>query len=334
MSKLLLAKPKLPSDFTDVSVGEPYLIKDTLCKVFNLQEDLMNVPVSKQDMTYPNPSGYQPLVKLLEEQHGAPVIITNGAKQALGAAFYSSFKMNKYKLQISKPYWALIPQLANMHNLQCVHDSSGDTELCLAPNNPDGSVPALSYLEEQAKKNNKLFIHDAAYYTPSYMDWDIPIRLVGDVQIFSISKMLGLSGLRLGYAVIQNEEAYKNMLEYIEAMTVGASIYSQIFLYNFLKNKYFKRPLLKKEFEDSCFYQLKINKTLCKQIDSSILEVPNNIDHMSGMFGWFKVGAKLDLNASKIHAIEGSIFGVPGFIRINLAFSPDKMQKIIYKINQ
>lgn len=55
---------------------------------------------------------------------------------------------------------------------------------------------------------------------------------------------------------------------------------------------------------------------------------------MSGMFGWFKVGAKLDLNTSKIHAIEGSIFGVPGFIRINLAFSPDKMQKIIHKINQ
>jgi aspartate/methionine/tyrosine aminotransferase len=334
MTEILSAKPKLQPNFIDVSVGEPYLIKKALFDIFNLNEDINQVPVNLTDFQYPNPTGYQPLVSLLEEYHGAPVVITNGAKQGLAAAFHSLFKMRKRSISMRRPYWALVPQLAHMHQLECVYDDSAEAELCIAPNNPDGFVPNLLELENKFKQNHKLFIHDAAYYTPSYMDHNIPIRLVGDVQIFSISKMLGLSGLRLGYAVCQNQEMYKHISQYVEATTVGASIYSQIFLYNFLNNKYFKSVSSRKEFEDRCFHNLKINKNLCKGLDPEVLDVPHNIEDISGMFGWFKIGNKLDLNKSKIHAIEGSVFGKPGFIRMNLAFDPNKMQEIIKKLNQ
>ena len=80
MSDMLLAKPKLPPDWIDVSVGEPYLVRDNLVNIFQIGDEFRNVNVSSADMVYPYPTGYQPLVRFLEEKHGARVIITNGAK--------------------------------------------------------------------------------------------------------------------------------------------------------------------------------------------------------------------------------------------------------------
>src|SRR5579885_3412990 len=117
MSDLLLAKPILPPDWIDVSVGEPHLVRDNLSKVFQLEEELRIGHLKLNDMVYPYPTGYQPLVKLLEEKHKAPVIITNGAKQALGAVFYALSQMGYPGVAMKMPYWALIPPLAKMHGL-------------------------------------------------------------------------------------------------------------------------------------------------------------------------------------------------------------------------
>jgi hypothetical protein len=52
MSDILLAKPKLPEGFIDVSVGEPYLIRDELLSTFNIQHDLKEFHLSDDDMGY------------------------------------------------------------------------------------------------------------------------------------------------------------------------------------------------------------------------------------------------------------------------------------------
>jgi bifunctional pyridoxal-dependent enzyme with beta-cystathionase and maltose regulon repressor activities len=51
------------------------------------------------------------------------------------------------------------------------------------------------------------------------------------------------------------------------------------------------------------------------------------------MFGWFKVGPKADFTKSKINFIDGALFGVPGMVRMNLAFSSDKMEEIVKRLN-
>lgn len=339
MSDLLLCKPKLPPDWVDVSVGEPHLVKENLIKVFQLEEELKIAHLKIEDLTYPAPNGYPPLVRHLEEKHGAPVIITNGAKQALGATFYALRKLGHNFCYEKSPHWALIPPLAQMHGVTMVHQPVEGTPLpflLLSPNNPDGHTESPAELLELSKKykeQNVPLIHDAAYYTHIYLPETHTLPAVGDVQIYSISKMLGLSGLRLGYVVCRNPEFYKLILEYMENMTVGVSIASQTWLYDLLDRRMRSFPTLVQRFESISSMDLEANKKLCLQIDPEVLEIPSTLPQNPGMFGWFKVGAKANFEKSKINIIDGALFGVPGMIRMNLAFKHERMQDIVNRLN-
>jgi aspartate/methionine/tyrosine aminotransferase len=341
MSEILLCKPKLPPDWVDVSVGEPHLVKDNLIDIFQIKEEFKQINVSADDMTYPYPTGYQPLVRHLEDKHGAPVIITNGAKQALGAVFYALKKLGWNYCGEKSPHWALIPPLAKMHGIDMSHANGPHVDdkapfLLLSPNNPDGhceSPEELLRLSKEFKEHNLPLIHDGAYYTHIYLPGTHTLPAIGDVQIFSMSKMLGLSGLRIGYAVCHNLEFYKLIQEYVEAMTVGVSIYSQAFLFDLLDRRMRSFPTLVQRFEGVSSLALEANKKLCLGIDPEILEVPANIAEVPGMFGWFKVGPKADFTKSKINIIDGALFGVPGMVRMNLAFSKDKMEDIVLRLN-
>ena len=340
MSDILLAKPKLPPDWIDVSVGEPYLVRDNLIKVFQVEDELKIAHLKVDDLVYPAPTGYPPLVKHLEDKHGAPVIITNGAKQALGAVFYALKKLGYENVEMKMPYWALVPPLARMHGLSCTYDEPGihyeHPYLLLAPNNPDGACHSPSDLKRIAgeyKAKNVPFIHDAAYYTHIYLPETHTLPAVGDVQIYSISKMLGFSGLRLGYAVCPNLEFYKLIQEYMEAMTVGVSIASQTWLYDLLERRMRSYPTLVGRFEGMSSMALEVNKKICLQIDPEILEVPATLPQNHGMFGWFKVGGKANFEKSKINFIDGALFGMPGMVRMNLAFNQERMQEIVKRLN-
>lgn len=333
MEPLLVSKPKLPPDFIDLSVGEPYVVRDALIKTFDLQNNFFQMPTDLEDMSYPHPSGYKPLVDYLEAVHGAPVIITNGAKQALGAVFYALYKMGKVNVSMRSPYWALIPPLAIMHNLSPVYSGFGDAVLSLAPNNPDCFMPDLKRLEADCTNNNVPLIHDGAYYTHTYLSRDTKLETIGDVQIFSVSKMFGLSGLRLGYAVCSNQTFYQHVLAYVEAMTVGASIASQKILFTLMNDIMAPKPGLVTEFEDVCYARLKANRNMLQNINPDILSVPEETANADGMFAWLKVGSKADFNKSKLHLVSGAAFGDVSHIRMNLAFSEAKMKEIINRLN-
>jgi aspartate/methionine/tyrosine aminotransferase len=334
---ILLAKPKLPEGWLDCSVGEPHLVRQNLIETFKLSQEISVPNLVLDDMVYPDHTGYKKLVDFLEKKHGAPVVITNGAKQALGACFYSLKKMGHDEYAMRTPYWALIPPLAKQHGLH-FRNSANIPYLCLAPNNPDGhtqSPEELVKLAESYKTVNLPFIHDAAYYTYSYIERSShSLPSVGDVQIYSISKMLGLSGLRLGYVVCPNQEFYKFIQDYMETMTVGVSMVPQVWLYNFFHNHQPNLDRLMAKFEDKNFYELVENKKILKTIDTEILEVPNDFEYHPGMFGWFKVGPKAKLEKSRINFIKGDLFGMPGFIRMNLAFNFETMKEIVNRINE
>lgn len=341
MSDILLSKPILPPDWIDVSVGEPHLVRENLIKVFQLEEDVKFSHLKVPDLVYPNPAGYQPLVRFLEEKHGAPVIITNGAKQALGACFYAIKKLGWNFCHEKSPHWALVPPLAEMHGIEMIHANGPHIDdrapfLLLSPNNPDGHCESPEYLKlisQQYKEDNLPFIHDGAYYTHIYLPETHTLPAIGDVQIFSISKMLGLSGLRIGYVVCHNEEYYKLIQQYMEAMTVGVSIASQAWLFDLLDRRMRSYPTLVQQFEGTSSLMLRENKKLCLTIDPEILEVPSDLPDIPGMFGWFKVGPKANFKESKINFIDGALFGGPGMVRMNLAFNPSMMEEIVKRIN-
>lgn len=343
MSDILLAKPKLPPDWIDVSVGEPYIVRDALFQTFDITG--WGIPATEHGWEYPPPNGYGPLVDILQYMHQAPVVVTNGAKQALGAVFYALKQMGKSTAGMQLPYWALIPPLATMHGIQSVthslesiqEDTEGrfDSYLCLAPNNPDGhcsSPEELKRVSSLLKNKNIPLIHDAVYYTHSYLPRSVALPVIGDVQIYSLSKMLGLSSLRVGYAVCPNPDFYKLIKEYVEATTVGVSLPSQMFAYDLL-NQMRGYPTKVQKFEDMSFDALQQSKKIITQVDPEILEVPANMEEVPGMFGWFKTGPKFSPERAKINFIDGSLFGVPGMIRMNLAFEKSRMQEIVARLN-
>jgi aspartate/methionine/tyrosine aminotransferase len=193
----------------------------------------------------------------------------------------------------------------------------------------------MSNLQSDAKEIMGVgvpFIHDAAYYTHSYISQGTPLPAVGDVQIYSVSKMLGLSSLRVGYAVCPNPEFYRLIKEYMEAMTVGVSLPSQIFTFE-LMNRMRGYPQLVEKFENNSFFALQESKQLIKMVDSEVLEVPSNFEETPGMFLWAKKGAACDLDKAKINAIDGKHFGVPGYVRMNIAFRPEIIREIVSRLN-
>lgn len=333
MSNVLLALPDLPDGTKDLTVGEPYLIRENLLSMIDMQHCMPNL--SDKDFAYLSPTGNKELVSYLEERHQAPVVITSGAKQALGATFYALKKMGRSYIKMLDPYWALIPPLAKMHGL-IAHPSDPflalndkGAYLLIAPNNPDGSIDDLDLIDKHFKLTNIPLIHDGAYYTYSYINRSVPLKQIGDVQIFSMSKMLGLSSLRVGYAVCHNQEMYKHILDYMEQMTVGVSNVSQLFLLNIFESLESKQI----EFEDKCFNDLKENKRLVKTINSNILEVPDNIEDVAGMFLWAKCKDFGAFKKAKLHIISGEPFGDKDYVRINLGFRNEDMKDIVQRIN-
>jgi aspartate/methionine/tyrosine aminotransferase len=270
----------------------------------------------------------------LEDKYQAPVVITNGAKQGLGASFYALKQIGRSKVGMRTPYWALIPPLANIHGIECLDEYyyDWDSFLCVSPNNPCGSLFDFASLEEECRNKDIPLIHDAAYHTHTYLPFDYELRRLGDVQIYSASKMFGCSGLRLGWAVCPNQDYYKLIQAYMETMTVGVSVLPQVFLYDLMSHME-RHPQMTHQFEKVSSAALTRSKQLIKQVNCNVLQVPDNIEETAGMFLWAKVGPKADFQKSKINVIDGKNFGQPGFIRMNLAFDETTMQDIVNRLN-
>jgi aspartate/methionine/tyrosine aminotransferase len=327
-----LAKLDLGPDWIDLSYGEPVIVREIL-KTF-IEES----SVDYSNLSYPLANGYKPLTEVLEKKYNAKVVIANGAKQGLSATFYALKKMGHKSLMIHKPYWVSTPNLIRKEGLDVrfihEHDSCGAFMLT-SPNNPDGrelTSNQMIDMHEDAKLEKVKLIHDAAYYTPIYVRNPGEILTsFGDVQIYSASKMWGLSGLRVGYVVCHNEEFYDLTAEYIEAMTSGVSIASQEIAFD-VENQFQENKGALIDFHNTCRTALQVNKELLKQLDPEVLE-PVNLGSGS-MFVWCKKGPKLDYKAAKVHMIEGELFGAgPGMVRLNVAMRSGVIADAVARLN-
>jgi aspartate/methionine/tyrosine aminotransferase len=335
MNDILLAKPNLHNGWIDTAAGEPYIIRECLEKAFPLTP--YTLPNEASIWEYPYPQGNKDLVKILEDKYHAPVVITGGAKQALGATFYALKQMGRITVGLQNPFWALLPPLIKMHHLIPTEGLEGhDAALLVAPNNPDGHMltpEEIKNLSDRCKERSVPLIHDAAYYTHTYLPETYPLKPIGDVQIFSASKMFGLSGLRIGWCVCWNKDFYKHLVEYMEAMTVGASNVSQLFLRDLLTRMY-AYPTLTAKFEGLSSIALDKSKEIIKQVNPEVLEVPANFEKLPGMFGFFKRGVKADFEKAKVNVADGKHFGMEGYIRMNLAFGEERMNEIVKRLNE
>lgn len=332
MSSLLI-KNKLDKDVIDLSIGEPEIIKTSTSEMFG---DCFH-SVKKTDIDYQHPSGLPDLVSLLEERFGGKIIVTNGAKQALSAVFYAIHKIGFRTMGMITPHWALLPPLSDIHSISPLFYKHEDHVsaishcfLDVSPNNPDGKVFDYKNISSRINKDG-VYIHDAAYYTPSYLGSEFKYDKRGSVQIYSFSKMFGLSGARVGFISCQNDELYQHLLHYVESTTVGVSSFSQRVIVNIFDQL---KPDVEKEFHHRNFSQLRKNKELFKNVPDDVLEVPNDFEAVNGMFGWLRKGVNFDPGKVKINVSDGKYFGDQDFVRINLGLENKKIEEVVDRLQK
>ena len=326
-----LQKVILPPDVLDLSFGEPQVVMHALFRQLNRVSSQFHMP-SVYDLpswTYQPASGKPDLVKILEDKYHEKVVVCNGAKQALAAALFAFKKHGINDIWFEQPYYPANPSIIESVGQTWAEIDRASGFLITSPNNPDGKN--LSNVEIMNYRHRGFMIHDAAYYSGIYLPEDqIPIPL-GHIQVYSMSKMYGLSGLRIGYAVCHDDRFYNDMVEYIETTTAGVSTASQDIARNielFFKNN----PSFYEEFVKESRAAIRASREALNDLDPEVLQLqPCN---SNSMFAWCKIGPRLDNKAAKVHILPGELFGQPGMMRMNIAYPPEIIKEAVKRLNE
>lgn len=94
-------------------------------------------------------------------------------------------------------------------------------EFITSPNNPDAQPN-----EAVLKGKNVKAVYDHAYYWPHFTA--ISQAADEDIMLFTISKLTGHAGSRLGWAIIKDYDLYQKMYLYIQYNTLGVSHDTQL----------------------------------------------------------------------------------------------------------
>jgi len=324
---VLMARTHLPADHIDLGIGEPHQLRELVLQTFDLDE--LSFESLPKIWEYAPPNGYGPLVKLLEERHQAPVVMTVGAKHGIFAALHAVRQHGARSVAYRKPYWASFPFMMARAGLKSVTDGTkADANLLVMPNNPDGFVLSEAKAATFCKDVVPI-IHDAAYYTESYLPDDYRLTALGDIQVFSASKMYGLSGLRLGWVVCHNPVYYDDLTSFVEATTAGISTASQRVLLAIVEAEK-RNPELRKAFSREMYHHLAWAHEKLRDLNPDVLIPKPSV----GMFGWCQKGPRFDAKRVKVNVMDGAPFGDPQMVRLSLAVTRNELTKAIDRLNR
>ncbi len=266
---------------------------------------------------YPTMDGHPELIAELrtlfpESKH---IVITNGAKQALAAAFYAFRETKRKDAVIHKaPYWPSYPTLARMNGLSFIAGGPGaftqEVDVLTSPNNPDGS---------QCEQRVSCDVWDAVYAHSLY-GWN-GIEPYYKIRVGSASKLLGLSGVRIGWAITDDRHYADSMRRYVELTTSGVSSLAQEYLTWALKHVNKHNPV-------ECFAAAR-RETLqnghsFKQLLGKHMERIKGVPaDGAGMFAWVRPkDPEAFLNAcqeAKVAVVTGIACGVDNdWVRLNM----------------
>lgn len=323
-----LQKVILGPDWIDLSFGEPKVIFDALFR--NLDSSLkMPTTMSLKKYEYQPAQGMPKLVEFLENKYQAKVIVTNGAKHGLGAVMDSLKKNNYESIYFDTPYYPATPFLIAKSGLREEQSLRlAKAALFTSPNNPDGKNYSNNHMN--SFKDSTYVVHDAAYYTPIYLPYTQKPEKIGHIQVFSASKMYGLSGIRIGYVVCYDESLVKNIIDYVEETTAGVSTASQEIILE-IEKFFLTNPEKKIKFEKEAKEAISENRKILKKIKPEVLEIADC--QSNSMFGWFKKGPKLNAEKAKVYMLDGALFGQEGMIRMNIAVNKEILAEAVDRLN-
>ncbi len=302
----------------NLAVGEPFILHEHL--------PFAQASAPGGPYLYPQSRGEPELIHELERRHhGMHVVVGNGAKQMLSAAFaaYRDVYGRSY-VWTPAPYWPSYPYLARQEFQHGFNLDLGSLPLpatcyvpvkvLTSPNNPDG--------EEFSDYDCDIW--DAAYASPVF-GFTRPPRTWG-VAVYSAAKLLGLSGLRIGWAVTANAGLAEAMAVYVERFTSGACVSAQRHVAYALRHL---RVHDDHTFFDAARAELLRNAEHVKTFLGSSCSVLGGVpSHGKGMFAFVRVKDNLQtafasaLTRARVKVVPGSAFGLTsgdaGWYRINI----------------
>lgn len=291
----------------NLAVGEPVFLQDA---AFWCGPRAM--PYA--DPRYPPYGGDPALIEKIREnlKHAKKhIVITNGAKQAILAAFYSYHKrsfQNKTSVVLPEPYWPSYPTLATLSNLYQVapYEVYGQKEfgysrylhVATSPNNPDGSET----------------IGDTDIWDAAYFHWLYGAKAVPNatVSIWSAAKMLGLSGVRVGVLTTDDDELAELARQYVEKTTSGVANDSQKRLFDALDSMSVSKDRVAESYAHARRTLLKNGEIFGNSLANFVTEMHGVPTTGRGMFVWFKaVKDRFDAacTAANVKVIPGSACG-------------------------
>jgi aspartate/methionine/tyrosine aminotransferase len=168
------------------------------------------------------------------------MIIAHGATQLLNAAIDAFAKQQNTHVSVVavRPYYYLVPGVSTVaagsngfYATDSIPAGTANTslvEIITAPRNPDGVV---SFTPSSSASS---LIYDNVFYWPSFTT-DLSVPLDFQVSIFSLSKLSGLSGSRLGWAFVQDPNIANLMGDYVYYSTHGITVDAQYRASNVIK---------------------------------------------------------------------------------------------------
>lgn len=282
----------------DLSIGEAELVRESL----DLHQ--LETKPHPEMFAYQKVGGIPALVDYLQDKYGKRVVIDNGAKGAIHTCLSYMRSVNKSQVNVITPYWSVLNNTFNMYDLKIsslLSENKDSFNFIVSPNNPDGSIFSTTELCNFTIQDA---VYNLDYFTTS-------VKTFGDVQIYSSSKMLGLSGMRVGWIVSDNEDLINFASSLIEEKSSGVSSISQNLVLEALQildntnTSYIRDTLISNK-----------NKLL------TALQSYGDFKYSDGIFIYGKLHKKLP------EEIKVSYYP-DYFIRINACYLPNKISNIV-----
>lgn len=323
--------------YTNLAIGEATVVRDAFTCARNKSLDWIS-----EDLGYPMCNGMPELRKavmawaissgICNEDHPGHVVITNGATQALLASISDRYD----NISLQAPYWPRMPVLIKSLNQPFDGPNPRQVLITTWPNNPSGND--LSIYTSPGDGINVIW--DAVYASDIYgfEPNKIPGLKNANVIIGSMSKVFGLSGLRIGWAIFKNEVDAELATKYVETTTSGVSAASQLMALEFLTHAS-KFEGIHKKVKQGIRDTIQRNATDLKSVLEPNGECHGAMSDAGGMFGWFlahdSVKIRDAFNAAKIFVVRGDTCGVTNqWFRLNCAASRAEVQEAVEKLRK
>ncbi|XP_022737313.1 tryptophan aminotransferase-related protein 2 [Durio zibethinus] len=271
------------------------------------------------------------------------IVVGTGSTQLFQAALYAlspTTEADPISVVSAAPYYSSYPVITDCLKSR-LYEWAGDArsfskngpyiEIVTSPNNPDGYAR-----HSVVNSRDGTLIHDLAYYWPQYTPISSPANY--DLMLFTVSKSTGHAGMRIGWALVKDEDVARKMTKYIELNTIGVSKDSQLraaVVLKVISNSCERPNEVDSFFEFSYHHMAKRWKQLRQAVhQSGLFSVPdfppqlckflNRVFEPQPAFAWLKCEGEIEdcesfLRSKRILTRGGKHFGVsPKYVRISM----------------